>query len=161
MALSAALAPTDVLNRRPLSPEGSDFAHAKRLLRAATEGRRCNVGPACEPFSIEEAERIQLEAAAAETDAAIAVFHEARAAFERDDYVAATAASETAISHAGAALATSWVLLERYPPQQFSGNKALLGAPSILGGLFWIDLFMAAAVLGTAWFRLMVPPRRT
>ncbi|MHB1135121.1 MAG: hypothetical protein ACYC4L_22340 [Chloroflexota bacterium] len=48
------------MNYRPRAPEGSDFARARGLLATAEAGRRCDLGPGCVPFGIDESAKAEL-----------------------------------------------------------------------------------------------------
>jgi hypothetical protein len=139
MALSATLAETDVMNYRPRSPQGSDFAGARGLLAAAERGQRCDLGPGCVPFTIDQAAREDLERAAALTDQALVMLGEAEAALDRRDYPAVERAYQATLAEAQQALAAARAVRDRYDPigRAYYEHRALnANLPALLvGGL--------------------------
>jgi hypothetical protein len=134
LALSAAMAPVDVLNRRPRSSEGSDFADARRLLTSAARGQRCDLGPGCVPFQIDEDARLVLAVAAEHTDNALGALEQAEVAFDQSDYTAVERAYQAALDYRAQALSTVRHVRDRYDPigRAYYGERLMLGPVAML-----------------------------
>ncbi|MBI2954949.1 MAG: hypothetical protein HYY30_11585 [Chloroflexi bacterium] len=158
MALSATMAQTDVMNYRPRSPEGSDFADAKKLLASADRGERCDLGPGCVPFTIDQAARSDLEHAIKFTDAALAALDQAEEDLGQRDYSGVERAYEESTKQAENALASVGRVRDRYDPIGRSQYNRLPIDLTLLGSTLGGCVVIGALVVGG---RRLIRRRRT
>lgn len=133
LTASLTVAPGDIMNYKPRTPEGSDFAGAWKLLAAADAGRRCDLGPGCVPVAIDAAAKAELERAAGLTDEALAALGEAEAALARQDYARVEEAHARLLASAEAALAAVKPVHERYDAQGQAYYNRPPVDPTVLG----------------------------
>lgn len=146
--LSATVAEVDIMNYRPRSPEGSDLADARRLLAAADRGQRCDLGPGCVPFNIDQAARSDLDQAVQFTDAALAALDQAEAGLGWRDYRGVERAYEESINQAEKALVSVRRVRDRYDPIGRAYYERPLIDPAVFGALVGGCIVIGAAVVG-------------
>ncbi|MDO8689061.1 MAG: hypothetical protein Q7R39_03465 [Dehalococcoidia bacterium] len=146
--LSATVAEVDIMNYKPRSPEGSDFAGARKLLATADRGQRCDLGPGCIPFSIDQVSRSDLEQAVRFTDAALAALDQAEAGLERRDYSGVGRAYEESTNQAENALVSVRRVRDRYDPIGRAHYLETPIYPAVLGAVAGGCVVIAVVMLG-------------
>ncbi|MDP2744126.1 MAG: hypothetical protein Q8P00_03555 [Dehalococcoidia bacterium] len=146
--LSATVAEVDIMNYKPRSPEGSDFAGARKLLAAADRGQRCDLGPGCIPFSIDQVSRSDLEQAAQFTDAALAALDQAEADLERRDYSVVERAYQESINQTENAMVSVRRVRDRYDPIGRAHYLETPIYPAVLGAVVGGCVVIGVVMLG-------------